>query len=86
MKTISIAEARVRFDAVLDESQRAPVLIRDEDRDVAVVLSVADYERLRAGAVQAFLELRNEVAREAEIAGLTEQRMRELLGKSRDLT
>jgi len=47
MKTISAAEARTRFEAVLDESQRAPVVIRDQDCDIAVVLSIADYERLR---------------------------------------
>lgn len=46
MKTISAAEARVRFETVLDESQRMPVVIRDRDRDVAIVLSIADYERL----------------------------------------
>jgi antitoxin Phd len=79
MKTISTAEARARFDALLDELQRAPVLIRDQDRDVAVVLSIADYERLRAGAVQAFLELRNEVASRASAAGLTEERLTEPL-------
>jgi prevent-host-death family protein len=79
VKTISTAEARAHFDTVLDESQRAPVLIRDQACDVAVVLSIADYERLRAGAVQAFLELRNEVAGQAAAAGLTEERLTELL-------
>jgi antitoxin Phd len=81
MRTIDAAEARSRFEAVLDESQRAPVVIRDQNRDIAVVLSIADYERLRSGAVQAFLDLRNEVAREADIAGLTEERLAELLGE-----
>jgi len=79
MKTISAAEARTRFETVLDESQRPPVVIRDQDCDVAVVLSIADYERLRGGAVQAFLDLRNEVAREAGAAGLTQERLSDLL-------
>jgi hypothetical protein len=57
VKTISTAEARAGFETLLDESQRAPVLIRDQDRDVAVALSIVDYERLRGGAVQAFLNL-----------------------------
>lgn len=81
MKTVSAAEARTRFETVLDESQRAPVVIRDQDRDVAIVLSMADYERLRGGAVQAFIDLRNEVARQASAAGLTEERLTELLGE-----
>ncbi len=79
MKTVSVAEVRARFETVLDESQRAPVVIRDQDRDVAVVLSIADYERLRVGAVQAFLDLRDEVAREAGAAGLTQGRLNDLL-------
>ena len=81
MKAVSAIEARSRFETVLAESQRAPVLIRDQNRDVAVVLSIADYERLRAGAIQAFLELRNEVAGQAAAAGLTEERLTELLGE-----
>ena len=81
MKTISPAEARARFDSLLDELQRAPILIRDQDRDVAVVLSIADYERLRTGAVRAFLQLRKEVASRASAAGLTEERLTELLGE-----
>lgn len=72
-------EARARFETVLAESQRAPVVIRDQDHDVAVLLSTADYERLRGGSVQAFLNLRNEVAREAGAAGLTQERLSDLL-------
>lgn len=39
----------------------------------------ADYERPRGGVVQAFLNLRKEVAREASTAGLNEANLRELL-------
>jgi antitoxin Phd len=81
VKTISAAEARARFKTVLDESQRAPVVIPDQGRDLAVVLSIADYERLRGGAVQAFFDLRNEVAREAGAAGLTQERLNDLLNE-----
>jgi len=79
MRTITTAEACSRFEILLEESQRTPVVIRDQDRDVAVVLSIADYERLRGEAVQAFLDLRNEVAREACAAGLTQERLGDLL-------
>ena len=81
MRSISAAEACRRFEILLDESQRAPVVIRDQDRDVAIVLSIADYERLRGGAVQAFLDLRNELAKQASAAGLTDERLTELLGE-----
>ena len=40
---------------------------------------MADYERLRAGNIQAFLDVRNQVAAEAAANGLTEERLNELL-------
>ena len=62
MKTVAATEAKNRLGAILDEAQREPIVIRRQDRDIAVVLSMADYERLRAGNIQAFLDLRKEVA------------------------
>lgn len=79
MKTVAATEAKNRLGAILDDAQREPVVIRRQDRDVAVVISMAEYERLRAGNVQAFLELRNEVAARAAASGLTDQRLAELL-------
>jgi antitoxin YefM len=54
-------------------------VIRRQDRDIAVILSMADYDRLRSANVRAFLDLRNEVAAEATEAGLTDERLAELL-------
>jgi prevent-host-death family protein len=79
MKTVPATEAKNRLGAILDEAQRQPIVIRRQDRDIAVVLSMADYERLRAGNIQAFLDLRKEVAAEAAAKGLTEERLSELM-------
>jgi prevent-host-death family protein len=79
MKTVAATEAKNRLGAILDQAQREPIVIRRQDRDIAVVLSMADYERLRSGNIQAFLDLRNEVAAEAARRGLTEERLAELL-------
>ena len=46
MKTVAATEAKNRLGAILDEAQREPIVIRRQDRDIAVVLSMADYERL----------------------------------------
>jgi PHD/YefM family antitoxin component YafN of YafNO toxin-antitoxin module len=73
MKTIAATEAKNRLGAILDDAQREPIVIRRQDRDIA------DYERLRSGNIQAFLELRNQVAAEAAANGLTEERLNELL-------
>ena len=83
MKRVPATEAKNRFGAILDDAQREPVVIRRQDRDIAVVLSMADYERLRSGNATAFLELRRTVAAEAEAAGLTERVLGELLSDDR---
>lgn len=79
MKTVPATEAKNRLGAILDDAQREPIVIRRQDRDIAVVLSMADYERLRSGNIQAFLDLRDQVAAEAAANGLTEERLNDLL-------
>jgi prevent-host-death family protein len=79
MKAIAATEAKNRLGAVLDEAQREPILIRRQDRDIAVVLSIADYERLRGGNIQTFLELRRQVAAQAAANGLTAGSLTRLL-------
>ncbi len=79
MKSVAATEAKNRLGAILDEAQREPIVIRRQDRDIAVVMSMADYERLKSGNVSAFLELRNQVASQAEAAGLTEARLAKIL-------
>jgi PHD/YefM family antitoxin component YafN of YafNO toxin-antitoxin module len=79
MKTVSETEATTRLDAILDEAQREPIAIRRDDRDIAVVVSLKEYERLRELNVQAFLDLRRQVASEAAANRLTEQRITDLL-------
>ena len=79
MKTVAATEAKNRLGAILDDAQREPVVIRRQDRDIAVVISMAEYERLRAGNIRAFLDLRNEIADEAAPKGLTNDRLVELL-------
>ncbi len=79
MKTVSEKEAKDRLDAILDDAQRESIVIRREGRDIAVVLSLKEYERLRELNVQAFLDLRSQVASEAAANGLSEQRIADLL-------
>lgn len=79
MKSIAATEAKNRLGAVLDDAQREPIVIRRQDREIAVILSMADYERLRSGNVKAFLDARNAVAADAAAEGLTERRLAELL-------
>jgi prevent-host-death family protein len=79
MKSIDEAEARTRLDDILDEAQRQSIVILRQGREIAVVVSMPEYERLRVCATREFLDLRNDIAREASTAGLTEERLSELL-------
>ncbi len=79
MKSIDEAEAQARLDEILDEAQQYPIVIQRRGQDVAVTLSMASYERLRTGLIQAFLAVRNDVARDASAAGLTERLLTDLL-------
>ena len=79
MKTIDAAEAQAHLDEVLEEAQRQPVVIRRDDQDVVVVISIAEYRRFHAANVESFLQLRNDLAREAAANGLTEERLNALI-------
>jgi prevent-host-death family protein len=78
VKSVPATEVENRLGAVLDDAQREPIVIRREDRDVAVIISMGEYERLRTGKVQAFLELRAEIAAETASRGLNEVRIADL--------
>lgn len=79
MKSIDEAEAQVRFDEVLEEAQRQPLVITRQGRDMVVVISIASYERLRGENIKAFLQARRQLAAEAERNELTENDLRRLL-------
>jgi len=53
MSTITATDAKNKFGQVLDEAQREPVRIQKNGRDVAVVVSAAEYERLKTGSTEA---------------------------------
>ncbi|MFZ1641296.1 MAG: type II toxin-antitoxin system Phd/YefM family antitoxin [Candidatus Contendobacter sp.] len=46
MKTIAATQAKNSFGILLDSAQQEPVTLTKQGRAVAVVLSVAEYERL----------------------------------------
>ena len=79
MRYVSATDAKQRFAALLDAAQREPVVIRRQKRDVAVLLSAAEYERLstdNAGELQRYCDL---IAARAARRGLTEEKLGALL-------
>jgi prevent-host-death family protein len=79
MRVVSATDAKQRFAAILDAAQREPVLIRRQNRDVAVLISAEDYERMRAATVEEFLRASQALSREAKAKGLTAKKLQKLL-------
>lgn len=79
MRTFQAQDVPSRFDDLLDLAQQGPVRILLEDRLVGVMVSAQDYEAMRqfhADRLQSRIDL---AARSAVLAGLTDERLRNLL-------
>lgn len=79
MRHVSATDAKQRLAALLDAAQREPVVIRRQKRDVAVLLSTHEYDRLRALNVEEFEQFCDRVASQAAARGLTEGKLARLL-------
>jgi prevent-host-death family protein len=79
MLSVSATDAKQRLAALLDTAQREPVVIRRHDRDVAVLLSVDQYERMRGARIQEFQRFCDRVAEEAKARGINEAVLEEIL-------
>lgn len=79
MISYSASEAKQNFAAMLDAAARQPVVIRRHDRDVAMVISPEEYQRLHALNVERFLAHCDKMAAEAKAKGMTEEILEQLL-------
>ncbi|MBL8450358.1 MAG: type II toxin-antitoxin system Phd/YefM family antitoxin [Dechloromonas sp.] len=79
MRTITASEAKQGFASLIDTASREPVVIQRQKRDVAVVLSMAEYERLTRLNVAEFQRFCDRIGSRAEAAGLDESKLAELL-------
>ena len=75
MRYVSATETKQRFAAVLDAAQREPVVIRRQKRDVAVLMSTQEYERLSALNIDEFQRLCDRIGERASARGLTADKL-----------
>ena len=83
MRSFSATDAKQNLAALLDAAQREPVVIRRQKRDVAVVLSADEYERLRDFNAREFQRFCDQVSSQAAASGMTEEVLDELLADER---
>jgi prevent-host-death family protein len=81
MKIVSATEAKQTFAAVIDKAQREPIIIRKQNRDVAVIMSIEDYQRLTQANLQEFQLFREKIGYKAQEQGLTEEKLNEILAE-----
>lgn len=79
MQTYTANEAKTRFGEFLDKVQREPVRVMRHDRVVGVMVSAEDYEAMRAFYADRLLKTMDETAATAEKAGLTPEKLEQLL-------
>lgn len=79
MLTYTANEAKTRFGEFLDRAQREPVRVMRHDRVVGVMVSAEDYEAMRQFYADRLRQTLRETAEAAAAAGLTEEKLAELL-------
>ncbi|MEK6745947.1 MAG: type II toxin-antitoxin system Phd/YefM family antitoxin [Pseudomonadota bacterium] len=79
MQYVSATDAKQAFAATIDMAQRSPVVIKRQNREIAVIISPKDYERLTRLNIEEFQSFRNEVASKAKNQGLTQKKLDALL-------
>jgi prevent-host-death family protein len=79
MRYVSATDAKQRLAALLDAAQREPVVSRRQKRDVAVILSLQEYDRLRALNIDEFERFCDRIAQQAAARGLTEDKLAAIL-------
>jgi prevent-host-death family protein len=79
MRTVTASEARQALAEIIDAARREPVIIQRQKRDVAVVMSMDEYERLVNLNVAEFKRFSDRVGAGAQEAGMTEEVLQGLL-------
>ena len=80
MKHVS-TDHHVNLADILVTAQSEPVILRQESEDVAVVLSMKEYEDYRRAKVADFQQFCDAVGGKAESRGLTEEKLNNILSE-----
>jgi antitoxin Phd len=79
MRTVTASEARQGLAEIIEAARREPIIIQRQKRDVAVIMSMDEYERLVNLNVAEFQRFSDRIGAKAQEAGMTEEVLQELL-------
>jgi len=79
MPTVAATHAKQNFAAMIDAAQREPVRIQRHQRDVAVLVSAEEWEKVHQMRVKDLLRFTEETSRYAESKGMTDEVLEQLL-------
>jgi prevent-host-death family protein len=81
MRTMTANQAGKGFAEVIEAVREGPVLIQQQAEDVAIVMSVQEYERLIHTNLSEFQRFSDSVGAKARKAGMTDDVLQELLSR-----
>jgi len=81
MRNATPIQSEQQFSALIEAAQSGPVTIERQSRELAVILSIEDYERMRAVHLDRLKELGTAISAEAMAKGLTEEALKRMLAE-----
>ena len=79
MRYVSATEAKQKLASILGAAQTEPVMIRRQNREIAVMLSPREYERLCGMNISEFEQFCDQIGKAAAKRGLTEDKLNSIL-------